>query len=156
VFDQVVKLAYNQTPNIIMHHVPLTEKNGRIQAPAQDKNLTETIPLLRSLFHTTLVLLPTLSSASTTLLVLSQTEKLVPYITGFRKLIKQLIASVLDIWSRRVRPADGKNAEPEDTEEVKKAALMWIKKVTFVGDRSLKDICLTVTTTLAYFKKTDV
>jgi hypothetical protein len=130
-----------------MHYVPLTEKNGRIQAPAQDKNLTETIPLLRSLFHTTFVLLPTLSPASTTLLILSQTEKLVPYITGFRKLIKQLIVSVLDIWSRRVRHEDGKKVESEDTEEVKTAALMWIKKVMFVGDLSLKDICLTVTTT---------
>jgi hypothetical protein len=152
VFDRVVELVYKHTPDIIIHHVPLTENKGRIQAPAQDKNLTETIPLLRSLFHTTLVLLPTLSSASTTLLVLLQTEKLVPYITGFRKLIKQLIASVLDIWSRRVRPTDGKNAETEDTEEVKTAALMWIKKVTFVGDRSLKDICLTVTTALPYFE----
>ena len=146
-FDRVVDLAYKQTPNVIMHHVHLTEKNGRIQAPAQDKNLTEIIPLLRSLFHTTFVLLPTLSSAST-LLVLSQTEKLIPYVTGFRKLIKQLIASVLDIWSRLVRTGDGKNAERQDTEDVKKAASMWIKKIMFAGDRALKDICLTVTTTL--------
>ena len=67
--------------------------------------MTEAVPLLRSLFHTTLVLLPSLSCSATIVLVLLQTEKLIPYITGFRKLIKQLIASVLDIWSRRVRPA---------------------------------------------------
>jgi len=120
------------------------EKNGKIQPPAQDKNLIETVPLLRSLFHTTLVLLPTLSSPQTILLVFSQTSKLIPYITGFRKLIKQIVASVLNIWSRRVRPADGEISEIEDTEEIKTAALTWIKKVMLVGDRSLKDICLTV------------
>ena len=140
---RLVELAYKATPDTIRHHVPLVEKNGRIQAPTQDKNLTEIIPLLRSLFHTTLILLPTLPSAST-LLILSQTEKLIPYITGFRKLIKQLIASVLDIWSRRVRPGDGEDAGIEDTVEVKKAALMWVKKVMFIGDHSLKKICLTV------------
>lgn len=144
VADRILELAYKQAPSVIQHHFPLTENNCRIQPPVQDTNLVETFPLLRSLFHTTLVLLPSLSSTPTILLILSQTEKLILYITGFRKLIKQLMASVLNIWSRRVRPAAGKIAKIDNTEEVKMTACSWIKKVTLVGDRSLKDICLTV------------
>lgn len=72
-----------------------------------------------------------------------------PYITGFRKLIKQLITSILDIWSRPVRISDDDEDEEktksEEQDAVKIAAFLWIRKVMFVGDRSLKEICLKVT-----------
>jgi hypothetical protein len=139
-------MAYQQTPQVLQHHVPVIEKNGKYQVPSQNAKLSQIVPLLKSLFHSTLVLLPNLSSPPTTLLVLSQTEKLVPYITGFRKLIKQLITAILDIWSRIVRTADDEEDEDksksEEQDAVKVAAFLWIRKVMFVGDRSLKEICL--------------
>jgi len=141
-------MAYQQTPQVLQHHVPVVEKNGKYQVPSQSPKLSQIVPLLKSLFHSTLVLLPNLSSPPTTLLVLSQTEKLVPHITGFRKLIKQLIIAVLDIWSRIVRIADDEEDEDksksEEQDAVKVAAFLWIRKVMFVGDRSLKEICLKV------------
>jgi nucleolar complex protein 2 len=144
-------IAFQQTPEVLQHHVPVTinEKTGKVQVPSQNKKLTQIIPLLKSLFHSTLVLLPNLSSPPTTLLVLSQTEKLIPYITGFRKLIKQLITSILDIWSRTVRTADDNDDEEEkdkaeEQDSVKVAAFLWIRKVMVVGDPSLKEICLKV------------
>jgi nucleolar complex protein 2 len=96
-----------------------------------------------------LVLLPNLSSPPTTLLVLSQTEKLIPYITGFRKLVKQLITSVLDIWSRTVRVSDDEDDEDEkskaeEQDSVKVAAFLWIRKIMVIGDPSLREICLKV------------
>src|SRR5277367_5468810 len=99
-------LAFQQTPEVLQHHVPVHIKSGKILVPSQNKKYTQIVPLLKSLFHSTLVLLPNLSSPPTTLLVLSQTEKLIPYITGFRKVIKQLITSILDIWSQATRTAD--------------------------------------------------
>ena len=148
-FDRLLLLAYNQTPTVLQHHVQLLEKNGKLQVPTENKKFAQIIPLLKSLFHSTLVLLPNLSSPPTTLLVLSQTEKLIPYITGFRKLIKQLITSILDIWSRGGRTAEDDDdsadkAQSEEQDAVRIAAFLWIRKVMFVGDRSLKEICLKV------------
>jgi hypothetical protein len=142
-------IAFQQTPQVLQHHVPVVGKGGKLQVPSHDKKLSQIVPLLKSLFHSTLVLLPNLSSPPTTLLVLSQTEKLIPYITGFRKLIKQLIACVLDIWSRTVRKGDDdddaeEKQKSEEQDAVKIAAFLWIRKIVFVGDPALKEICLKV------------
>ena len=140
-------IAFQHTPEVLQHHVPVVQKGGKIQLPSQNAKLSQIVPLLKSLFHSTLVLLPNLSSPPTSLLVLSQTEKLIPYITGFRKLIKQLITSILDIWSRTVRSADDDDDDKTKSDEedaVKIAAFLWIRKVVFVGDRSLKELCLKV------------
>ena len=141
-------IAFQQTPEVLQHHVPVVEKGGKYQAPSQNAKVSQIVPLLKSLFHSTLVLLPNLSSPPTTLLVLSQTEKLVPYITGFRKLIKQLIASILDIWGRTVRSTDDDDdddkTKSDEQDAVKIAAFLWIRKVMFVGDRSLKELCFKV------------
>jgi hypothetical protein len=141
-------IAFQQTPDVLQHHVPVVEKGGKIQV-APNKKLAQVAPLLKSLFHSTLVLLPNLSSPPTTLLVLSQTEKLVPYITGFRKLVKQLIGTILDIWGRIVRTGDNdetaeEKTKSEELDAAKIAAFLWIRKVMFVGDPSLKEICLKV------------
>lgn len=153
-FDRLLLIAFQQTPEILHHHVPVVEKGGKIQVPSQNKKLSQIVPLLKSLFHSTLVLLPNLSSPPTTLLVLSQTEKLIPYITGFRKLIKQLIVAILDIWSRTVRTADESEAKEkakgEEQDAVKIAAFLWIRKVMVVGDPSLKELCLKVSSLITY------
>jgi len=95
-----------------------------------------------------LVLLPNLTSPPTTLLVLSQTEKLIPYITGFRKIIKQLVTAILDIWSRTIRTGDEDDKEDktkiEEQDSVKIAAFLWIRKVVLLGDLALKDLVLKV------------
>jgi hypothetical protein len=141
-------LAFQQTPEVLQHHVPVIEKAGKIQLPSNNPKLSQTVPLLKSLFHSTLVLLPNLTSPPTTLLVLSQTEKLIPYITGFRKLIKQLVSSILDIWGRTVRTGDEEDeadqARAEEQDSVKIAAFLWIRKVIFLGDPALKDLILKV------------
>jgi nucleolar complex protein 2 len=142
-------IAFQHTPEVLQHHVPVVEKGGKIQLPSQNTKLSQIVPLLKSLFHSTLVLLPNLSTPPTSLLVLSQTEKLIPYITGFRKLIKQLISSILDIWSRTVRSADDDDddddkAKSDEQDAVKIAAFLWIRKVMLVGDSSLKEMCLKV------------
>ena len=150
-------IAFQQTPEVLQHHVPIitNEKTGKLQVPTQNKKLSQIVPLLKSLFHSTLVLLPNLSSPPTTLLVLSQTEKLIPYITGFRKLVKQLITSILDIWSRTVRVSDDEDDEDEknkaeEQDSVKVAAFLWIRKIMVIGDPSLREICLKVA--LPFFK----
>lgn len=147
-FDRLLLLAFQETPEVLQHHVPVVEKGGRLQLPSNNQKLTQIAPLLKSLFHSTLVLLPNLSSPPTTLLVLSQTEKLIPYITGFRKLIKQLVSSILDIWSRTVRTGDeddeADKAKLEEQDSVKIAAFLWIRKIILLGDPALKDLCLKV------------
>ena len=150
-FDRLLLIAFQQTPEVLQHHVPIitNEKTGKLQVPTHNKKLSQIVPLLKSLFHSTLVLLPNLSSPPTTLLVLSQTEKLIPYITGFRKLVKQLITSILDIWSRTVRISDDEDDEDEknkaeEQDSVKVAAFLWIRKIMVIGDPSLREICLKV------------
>ena len=151
-FDRLLLLAFQQTPEVLQHHVPVVEKGGKIQLPSNNQKLSQIVPLLKSLFHSTLILLPNLSSPPTTLLVLSQTEKLIPYITGFRKLIKQLVSSILDIWSRILRTGDEEDeddkAKVEEQDSVKIAAFLWARKVLLLGDPALKDLVLKVSTFL--------
>src|SRR5579862_3877349 len=151
-FDRLLLLAFQQTPEVLQHHVPVVEKGGKIQLPSNNPKLSQIVPLLKSLFHSTLILLPNLSSPPTTLLVLSQTEKLIPYITGFRKLIKQLVSSILDIWSRILRTGDEEDeddkAKVEEQDSVKIAAFLWARKVLLLGDPALKDLVLKVSTFL--------
>jgi len=142
-------IAFQQTPTVLQHHVPVVDKQGKPTVQAQGKALSQIVPLLKSLFHSTVVLLSNLSSPPTTLLVLSQTEKLIPYITGFRKLIKQLITAILDIWARTLNTPDEDEEEEEkqkaeEQDTIKIAAFLWIRKVMLVGDNTLKDLCLKV------------
>jgi hypothetical protein len=138
-------IAFQLSPEVLQHHVPVSEKTGKPQSG--NPKLNAIVPLLKSLFQSTLVLLPNLTSPPTTLLVLGQTEKLIPYITGFRKLIKALVGVVAGIWSQMVRTGeedevDRKKGEEQDS--IKIAAFLWIRKVIVLGDQSLKDLCLKV------------
>ena len=146
-FDRLLLLAYQQTPEVLGHHVPIHTKTGKPQVSPNDK-LGTIVPLLQSLFHSTLILLPNLSSPPTTLLVLKQTAKLIPYITSFRKMMKQLITAILDIWARSVRTGDDEEEEDlkriEESDAVKMAAFLWVWQVMLVGDRSLKEVVLKV------------
>ena len=62
--------------------------------------------------------------------------------------MKQLIPSILDLWSRPERTPDDDQREEssisEEQDAVKVAAFLWIRKVMIVGDSSLKDLCLKV------------
>jgi nucleolar complex protein 2 len=156
-FDKLLLLAYQKTPEVLSHHVPIHTKLGKPHLSNQkDKGQKDKVgaivPLLKSLFHSTLILLPNLSSPPTTLLVLKQTEKLVAYITSFRKMIKQLIVAILDIWARSVRTGDDDEEEDlkrvEESDAVKIAAFLWVRQVMLVGDSALKEMVLKVPTTL--------
>lgn len=62
--------------------------------------------------------------------------------------MKQLIPSILDLWSRPERTPDDdlpdENSMSEEQDAVKVAAFLWIRKVMVVGDSSLKGLCLKV------------
>jgi len=63
--------------------------------------------------------------------------------------MKQLIAAILDIWSRTVRTGDEEEEESkqraEEQDAVKIAAFLWIRHVMLIGDRALKENILKVT-----------
>jgi len=63
--------------------------------------------------------------------------------------MKQLIAAILDIWSRTVRTGDEEEEESKQREEeqdtVKIAAFLWVRHVMLIGDRALKENILKVT-----------
>lgn len=145
VFDHLLQIAFQNTPEVVQYHLPLVKKDGKLQASPQEAKLAQIIPILKSFFRSTLLLLRNPPSPNTTLIILSQTEKLIPYITGFRKLMKQLISSILDIWSQTDDfGPDGETSKPnsEMQKHIKMAAFLWVKRVMLVGDRSLKQICL--------------
>lgn len=149
-FDKLLLLAYQKCPEVLSHHVPIHPKSGKPNLASQNDKVGAIVPLLKSLFHSTLILLPNLSSPPTTLLVLKQTEKLVPYITSFRKMMKQLIVAILDIWAQSVRTGDEDVEEDlkrvEESDAVKIAAFLWVRQVMLVGDRTLKEMVLKVPT----------
>jgi nucleolar complex protein 2 len=142
-------IAYKQTPEILQHYAPIVEKKGRLTVAAQSQQMPQILPLLKTLFSSTITLLPSLSSSPATLLVLSQTEKLLPYIVSFRKHMRHLIHAVLDLWSKPSRQTKedengGSKPKSEEDDSFKMAAFLWIRKVMIIGDLSLQENCLKV------------
>ena len=147
VFDRLLQIAFQRTPEVVQYHLPLVNKDGKLQVSSQEVKLAQIVPLLKSFFRSTLLLLRNPASPKTTLIILSQTEKLIPYITGFRKLMKQLIAFILEIWSQtNDSEPDNETCKPnsEMQTHINMVAFLWVKRVMLVGDRSLKQICLKV------------
>ncbi|KZF22014.1 Noc2-domain-containing protein [Xylona heveae TC161] len=132
VYHELLVLTLKHVPEVLNHHLPAKESSsGKIRVSTDSKKFRTLTPLLKS--HTTslLHLLSHLSDAATIKLTLSSLMPLLPYILSFRKLLREIIKSVVEIWS-----------DSSSTEATRISAFLIVRRLTVIGDAGLREAVL--------------
>ncbi|KAH9982008.1 Noc2-domain-containing protein [Russula compacta] len=100
VYDKLVRTAFRYTPVVLEHHVPYkTLPNGRFKAPTQTKKLKTLQKLITSFAHNIIHILAQLSDPELLKMAVTESMKILPYVTGSRKTVKLYLKACLDLWS---------------------------------------------------------
>ncbi|KAI0151674.1 Noc2p family protein [Xylariaceae sp. FL1272] len=132
VFHDILLVALKQIPEVLQHHVPVKESaSGKIHVPTESKKFKPLSLLLKSFISAILHLLPTLSDDATLKLTISALEPLVPYLLSYRKLLKNLIKTVVGFWSQ---------STSSDTTRI--TAFLVLRRLVVVGDKGVREAVL--------------
>ncbi|KAI1177328.1 Noc2p family-domain-containing protein [Nemania sp. FL0916] len=135
VFHDVLIAALKQIPEILQHHIPVKESaSGKVYVPTESKKFKPLLLLLRSFTSSILHMLPTLSDDATLKLTLSALTPLVPYLLTFRKLLKNVIKTVVGFWSQ---------STSSDTTRI--TAFLVLRRLVVVGDKGIREATLKAT-----------
>lgn len=132
VYHDLLITALEYVPVVLNHHIPVKENaTGKIKMSMDSKKFKTLTPLLKS--HTTSLqhLLITLSDAPTLKLTLSSINPLLPYLLSFKKILKNLIKTVVDIWS-----------DASSTEATRITAFLALRRLAVIGDPGLREVVL--------------
>ncbi|KAG8944914.1 Nucleolar Complex 2 protein [Tulasnella sp. 424] len=129
-FNQLVVASLKFAPMVLMHHIPYKElPDGRFKPPAQVPKTEKIARLVASFLSSIAKLMTTLSDTDTQVLALNETSKLIPYVSGQRRAVKNYLKMSLEMWS---------NGE----DEVRLAAYMALRRLGASSDTSLLDMVL--------------
>ncbi|KAH8157128.1 hypothetical protein CIB48_g11117 [Xylaria polymorpha] len=132
VFHDVLVVALKQIPEVLQHHIPVKESAaGKVYIPTESKKFKPLSMLLRSFTSSILHMLPTLSDDATLKLTLSALTPLVPYLLTFRKLLKNLVKTVVGFWSQTTS---------SDTTRI--TAFLVLRRLVVIGDKGIQGINL--------------
>lgn len=128
-YHQLLVVALEQVPTALGHHLPAKEySSGKVRVTTDSKKYRKLSPLLKS--HATSVqhLLENLSDAPTINLTLSSLMPFLPYMLSFRKTVKALTKTIVNIWS-----------EPSSSEVTRINAFLLIRRLTIISDASIRE-----------------
>lgn len=129
VYHDLLLTTLKYVPEVLNHHLPVKETAaGKVRVPTDSKKFRTLTPLLKS--HTSSVhhLLTSLSDAATLKLTLSSITPLLPYLLNFRKVLKDIVKTVVDIWS-----------DASSTEATRITAFLVIRRLAVIGDAGLRE-----------------
>ncbi|KAG0652033.1 nucleolar complex 2 [Hyphodiscus hymeniophilus] len=129
VYHDLLLTTLQQVPEVLNHHIPVKESAaGKVRVPMDTKKFRTLTPLLKS--HTSSVhhLLTTLSDAATLKLTLSSITPLLPYLLSFKKVLKNIVKSVVEIWS-----------DSSSSEATRITAFLVIRRLAIIGDPGLRE-----------------
>ncbi|KAH8993178.1 Noc2-domain-containing protein [Lactarius akahatsu] len=130
VYDKLVRTALRYTPVVLEHHIPYKLlPNGRYKAPTQTRKLKALQKLIISFFHNIIHIVSQLSDPELLKTAVTESTKMVPYVTSSRKTIKQYLKACLGLWST----AD---------DRVRIASILAIRKLACATDESILDLVL--------------
>jgi nucleolar complex protein 2 len=129
VYHELLVSTLNNVPKVLGHHLPVKESaSGKVRVSTDSKKFKTLTPLLKS--HTSSVhhLLTTLSDAATLKLTLSSITPLLPYLLSFKKVLKNIVKTVVDIWS-----------DASSSEATKITAFLVLRRLAVIGDPGLRE-----------------
>ncbi|KAI9815823.1 MAG: Nucleolar Complex 2 protein [Thelocarpon impressellum] len=132
VYHDLLLLTLQEVPRVLNHHLPVKESgSGKLRVSTDSKKFRTLTPLLKSHSSSVNHLLTTLSDAPTLKVALESLTSLLPYLLSFKKLLRNLIKTVVGIWS------DGSSAEA-----TRVVAFLAIRRLAVVGDSGIREAVL--------------
>lgn len=132
VYHQLLSLVLEHVPTVLAHHLPAKESTtGKVRIATDSKKYRTLTPLLKSHATSVQYLLENLSDGPTIKLTLSSLVPLLPYLLSFKKVLKALINTTVNIWS-----------DPSSTEAVRITAFLLIRRLAVISDASLRETVL--------------
>lgn len=132
VYHEILSTTLKLVPEVLAHHLPVKESaSGKIRVPTDGKKFKTLSQLLKSHSSSVQHLLTTLSDASTLKLTLSSMIPLLPYLLSFKKVLKEIVKTVVDIW-----------ADSSNTEATRITAFLVVRRLTVIGDPGLREAVL--------------
>lgn len=134
-YHQLLLLTLEHVPNVLAHHLPAKESTtGKVRIATDSKKYRTLTPLLKSHATSVQYLLENLSDSPTIKLTLSSLVPLLPYLLSFKKVLKSLIKTTVNIWS-----------DPSSTEAIRITAFLLIRRLAVISDTSLREAVLKTT-----------
>ncbi|CAK7236311.1 Nucleolar Complex 2 protein [Sporothrix bragantina] len=135
VFHDILVVALKHVPLVLQHHVPVKESSThRVYVQTESKKFKALSALIRSFSASVLHLLTTLSDDGTLKLTLSALTPLLPYLLSFRKVLKQLVKTVVNFW-----------AQPASSETTRITAFLVMRRLMVIGDKGVRESVLKAT-----------
>ncbi|PGH26484.1 hypothetical protein AJ80_01798 [Polytolypa hystricis UAMH7299] len=132
VYHQVLVTALEYVPKVLNHHLPAKETaSGKIKLSLDSKKFKTLTPLIKSHVSSVHQLLAGLSDAAAMKLTLSSIAPMLPYLTPFRKLIRNIVKTVVTIWS-----------DSASTEATRITAFLVIRRLMVIGDSGIREAVL--------------
>jgi nucleolar complex protein 2 len=132
VYHQLLVITLQHVPEVLNHHLPIKESAaGKVRVQTDSKKFKTLTPLLKS--HATSVqhLLTTLSDEGTLKLTLNTINPLLPYLLPFKKVLKGVVKTVVDIWS-----------DASSSEATRITAFLALRRLAVIGDAGLREAVL--------------
>ena len=135
VYHKLLVITLKHVPDILAHHLPMKElPSGKVRVPTDSKKYRTLTPLLKSYAASLHHLLESLSDAPTIKLTLMSVLPLLPYVLSFKKALKNLIKTIVNIWS-----------DVSSTEATRINAFLLIRRLAVISDTSLREAVLKTT-----------
>lgn len=132
VYHELLVSTLQLVPEVLNHHLPVKESAaGRVRVSTDSKKFKTLTPLLKSHSSSVQHLLATLSDAATLKLTLASVTPLLPYLLPFKKVLKGIVKTVVDIW-----------ADASSTEATRITAFLAIRRLMVIGDAGLREAIL--------------
>ena len=132
VYHELLVIALQNVPKVLSHHLPVKETQaGKVRIATESKKYRTLIPLLKS--HCTSIhhLMENLSDAATIKLTLNALLPLLPYLLSFKKVLRDLMKTIVNIWS-----------DTSIEEATRITAFLLIRRLAVIGDASLREAVL--------------
>ncbi|KAL8924301.1 MAG: hypothetical protein Q9208_004082 [Pyrenodesmia sp. 3 TL-2023] len=135
VYHQLLMLALEYVPAVLNHHLPAKESSaGKVRVATDSKKYRTLTPLLKSHSAAILHLIANLSDAPTLKKTLDSLVPLLPYLLSFKKVLKTLVKSTVDIWS-----------DTSTTDAARITAFLVIRRLAIISDASIREAVLRTT-----------
>ena len=135
VYNELLLTALEHVPNVLNHHLPAKESpSGKVRVATDSKKYRTLTPLLKSHSASIHHLLENLSDAPTMKMTLQSLIPLLPYLLSFKKVLKNLIKTAVNIWS-----------DTSTDEATRIIAFMLIRRLAVISDASRREAVLKTT-----------
>lgn len=132
VYHELLVVALEHIPTVLGHHLPAKESSsGKVRIATDSKKYRSLSPLLKSHATSAQYLLENLTDGPTITLTLSSLMPLLPYMLSFKKVLKALVKTIVNIWS-----------EPSSSEVARINAFLLIRRLAIISDASIREAVL--------------